>query len=403
MLTALRANLSRTMNALYKKSWFPQVPVSLAVALVALLHLIPVFDQLIELQLHLRTPGSVRMDLTGIKLIDISQLTISVFLLLMSVGLWLRSQISWVLAMLATVVWLANLYLQTEIQIELWPFAYNTVMMGVLLLTRKHFNRSNMKLGTFVALATVVVLIGYTLLGIYHLGDQFSPKITTLSDAVYVAVITLSTVGFGDFTPTTTKARMFLIIIIFLNISVLSTAIGTVLIPALANKIKQIRERRHNMKRNDHYIIVGHSALSSNTYRELVQHDKHVTIILRNEPSHSLLPDADPDIVVGDGSDLHTLREAGAENAKAIMALLDDDSENAFVILAAKELQVNAKTVAAVNDVKNLNRIRRVHPDMIIAPQVLGGELLTSMLVGERIDVKKIMDSLLGHSDGKKA
>ena len=81
-----------------------------------------------------------------------------------------------------------------------------------------------------------------------------------------------------------------------------------------------------------------------------------------------------------------------------MLALMDDDSENAFVVLAAKELKVSAKTVAAVNDAKHLSRIRHVHPDMIIAPQVLGGELLTSMLTGERIDVANLMDRILGHS-----
>ena len=104
------------------------------------------------------------------------------------------------------------------------------------------------------------------------------------------------------------------------------------------------------------------------------------------------------DIILGDGSDVETLRKAGAEKAKAILALLDDDSENAFVVLAAKELKVKARTVAAVNNSKHLSRIRHVHPDMIIAPQVLGGELLTNLLTGERIDVKNIMDRILGHA-----
>ncbi|SMG65109.1 [weak similarity to] voltage-gated potassium channel, partial [methanotrophic bacterial endosymbiont of Bathymodiolus sp.] len=51
------------------------------------------------------------------------------------------------------------------------------------------------------------------------------------------------------------------------------------------------------------------------------------------------------------------LKKAGGEQAKAILALLNDDSENAFVILAAKELDGAIKIVAAVNDVKNMNRI----------------------------------------------
>jgi voltage-gated potassium channel len=156
------------------------------------------------------------------------------------------------------------------------------------------------------------------------------------------------------------------------------------------------------VKREDHYIIVGYSALSSNTYRELVSRDKPVTVILLHEPDSILFPGTDVDVVIGDGADLETLRKAGAEKAKAILALLDDDSENAFVVLAAKELKVKARTVAAVNDAKHLNRVRRVHPDLIIAPQVLGGELLTSMLTGEKIDVKDIMSHLLGHSSTKK-
>jgi voltage-gated potassium channel len=400
MLTLLRTHLRDAVAGLSGKAWFPQVPVSLGVALLGLLHLIPVIDQTIGLYLHLRTPGSVRQDLVGINLSDISQLSISVLLLIMSVGLWLRSRIAWLLSVLATAIGLASLYLLSEIQVGAWLFGYDIVLMGLLLATYRHFNRSNMRIGTLVALAAVGVLFGYAVLGTYHLGDQFSPHIDTLIDAVYVSVVTMSTVGFGDFKAITPETRLFMVSIILLSIILLSTAVGATLIPAMVRKIEQITVGRNiKMIRINHYIIVGYSALSANTYRELVSRHEQVTVILRDDSDGALFPATDPDIVVGDGSDLETLREAGAEKAKAILALMDDDSENAFVILAAKELKTKARTVAAVNQAKHLNRIRRVHPDLIIAPQVLGGELLTSLLVGERIDVKVIMDRLLGHSD----
>ncbi|NIA01408.1 MAG: voltage-gated potassium channel, partial [Planctomycetia bacterium] len=198
------------------------------------------------------------------------------------------------------------------------------------------------------------------------------------------------------------ETRLFLVSIIILSITVFSTAIGATLIPAMVNKFEKLTVGgRSRMTRNDHYIIVGYSTLSSNTYRELVSRQQPVTVILRNKPDSTQFSQADVDIVIGDGGDLETLRKAGAEKAKAILALMDDDSENAFVVLAAKELKVKARTVAAVNDAKHLNRIRHVHPDMIIAPQVLGGELLTSMLTGERIDVKNLMDRMLGHAGSK--
>jgi voltage-gated potassium channel len=396
----INASVRRAVAVLSGKTWFPHVPLSLGVALLGLLHLIPVIDQAMAMHLHLGTPGSVRQDLVGVSLLGISQLSISAFLLIMAFGLWLRSRIAWWLSVLAAAIGLVALALQPGTPVGVWSFGYDIVLIGLLLTTRQYFDRSSMRLGTLAALAALVVLFGYAVFGTYRLGDQFSAPIDTLTDEFYVSVVTMSTVGFGDFSPATPEARLFVVSVIIFSVTVLSTAVGTTLIPALVHKIEEVNIGKHSrMNRTEHYIIVGYSALSANTYRELVARNQKVTIILRNAQDSALFPGTDVDIVMGDGSDLETLREAGAEKAKAILALLDDDSENAFVILAAKELNIGVKTVAAANELKHLNRIRRVHPDLIIAPQVLGGELLTSMLTGERIDVKKIMGRLLGQSD----
>jgi len=276
--------------------------------------------------------------------------------------------------------------------------------MALLLASHRQFSGRSFEFATLAALVAVLVLFAYAVFGTYYLGAQFSPKIDNLLDAVYVSVVTMTTVGFGDFTPTTTDARLFLVSLILLSIALLSTAVGATLIPAMVNKIAQITTGRHmNVIRKNHYIIIGFSALASNTYRELVAHKEQVTVILAHKSDATHFTAEEIDVVIGDSGNLDTLREAGAEHAKSILALTDDDSENAFIILAVKDLQVKAKTVVAVSQSKNLKRVRRVHPDMIIAPQVLGGELLTSVLTGERIDVKGIMDRLLGKATDTKA
>lgn len=402
MLTRLPISLRKRMTGLSSKSWFPQAPISLAMALLGLLHLVPVFEQAVGLLLHMRTPDSVRLDLTGINLLGISQLSIGVFLLAMSVGLWFRLRIAWLLSILAAAIGLIDLYFDPDIQIPAWLLGYDSALIAVMLASHRHFDLSSVRIGTLLALSAVAVLVGYSVIGIYHLGGQFSPEINTFPEALYLAAVTMSTVGFGDFTPITPESRLFLTSVIVLSISVFSAAVGAMLIPAMIQRLEQITSgRNRRVTRNDHYIIVGYSTLSSNTYRELTSRGKQVTVILRQEPTSAQFPAGDVDFVVGDGSDLDTLRKAGAEQANAILALMDDDSENAFVVLAAKELNVKARTVAAVNDAKHLSRIRHVHPDMVIAPQVLGGELLTSMLTGERIDVANIMDRILGHSSRK--
>lgn len=388
------------MVTLINKKWFPQVPISLGVALLAILHLSLVFDQGLALYLHLQTFGSIRQDLVGISLSGISQLSLSLFLILMSAGLWLKLRTAWLLSVIAIVIGLVNLSLQSGMPLKSELLVFDIVFLGLMLASHRSFKRRTITLTSFAALSAVLILVGYTVFGIYHLGDQFSPQINTFEDAIYLSVVTMSTVGYGDITPTTSHARLFIASVILLSITVFSTALGTTLIPAAIRKIELLTSKGpKEMTRNNHYIIVGYSSLAGNTIRELIDRGKQVTVIMREESKRVMLTHENIDIVIGDGSEVETLREAGAEDAKAILALLDDDSENAFVILAAKELKVKAKTVAAVNNTQHLTRIRHVHPDMIIAPQVLGGELLTSMLTGERIDIKSIMDRILGHSD----
>ena len=88
-------------------------------------------------------------------------------------------------------------------------------------------------------------------------------------------------------------------------------------------------------------------------------------------------------------------RKASGADALAILALRADDSENAFIVLAAKEIGGKARTVAAVKNSKNLARVRRVGPDLVIAPDILGGEVLAMALNGETMNSESILGNIL--------
>lgn len=145
------------------------------------------------------------------------------------------------------------------------------------------------------------------------------------------------------------------------------------------------------MKRVNHFIITGDGALARNTARELLNRDKAVVMVLDEEGASF----GDAEIVIGDATDLDILRKAGAETAQAVLALSDDDAENAFVILALRELGTDSKKVAAVSSRKNLERVRRVQPDMILAPNVFGGEVLAMALTEEKIDGVSLLERFL--------
>jgi len=91
------------------------------------------------------------------------------------------------------------------------------------------------------------------------------------------------------------------------------------------------------------------------------------------------------------GLDLRGFGLAGAHRAAAVLAMLSDDSENAFVVLAVKELAPGVRTLAAVNDAHHLSRVKLAQPDVVIAPQVLGGELTAMLLSGEQVTPDFVM------------
>ncbi len=149
------------------------------------------------------------------------------------------------------------------------------------------------------------------------------------------------------------------------------------------------------MPQSDHFILVGDSPLSRNSYQELTRRGLGVRVILQAAATDSFFHPED--VIIGDASDVDVLREAGAESAQAVLALRTDDAENAFVVLAVKELQSAAKTVAAVSDSKNIKRMERVQPDLLIAPQVMGGEILAMALNGETLNHQIILRLFQGH------
>ncbi|GGH17633.1 voltage-gated potassium channel TrkA [Silvibacterium dinghuense] len=315
----------------------------------------------------------------------------------MGLALFWRSRLAWMVALLLAITATVNVLLSRHVHDELLA-AYFVLIIFVLMLGWRHFDRSSIAASTLFALTAVCMLLLYATFGAYYLGLEFNPHITDLITALYYAVVTMSTVGYGDITPQTPEARLFTISVIVLGVAVFATSLTAVVGPLVSRSLQRIVSRKgKNMKRENHFVVVGNTPLATNTARELGKRGLAVTRILR-DASEAGEP-KDLDMVVGDPSMLETLREAGANRAAAVLAMLADDSENAFVVLAVKELAPNIRTVAAVNDAHHLSRVKLVQPDVVIAPQVLGGELTAMLLAGEQVTPDFVMQRVFQNAE----
>jgi voltage-gated potassium channel len=387
----------RAYRLLRMQTWFPHVPLALVVGLIGLAE-------------FLRTSGSVRrlvawsarghslassaaqgLDIPGIR--GVPHEAIGVLLLIVAAGMLWRSRLAWVLAFLLT---LAAVILElSPISKTSAPFtAFSILLLIVLLLFRRSFSRVSLATGTLFALTGVLFALGYGVLGTYVLGAGFNPPIRNVVQAVYFAVVTMATVGYGDVTPRTPETQLFTVSLIILGLAVFATSLTAIVGPLIDSRMaKLLQPKRKRMKRASHIIVIGDGPLARSTIKALAGRGLQNTAIrLARRPDETDPPE---DLIVGDGSDSEVLHGADIAQARAVLALSEDDSFNAFVILAAKEMNPSVRTVVAVSNAGNARRMARVHPDVVLALPQIGGELLAMALGGEEVKADALIDQLL--------
>ncbi|MEO6148120.1 MAG: voltage-gated potassium channel protein [Sulfuriferula sp.] len=322
------------------------------------------------------------------------RMLLGIGLILMSLGLLLRARTAWVISLL-----LAFLSAGLAVWFAHRPdavFITNVLLIAALLVYSRRFNHSSLAAGSLFALLGVGSLLIYGVLGSLWFGAGYAPSIRSLHTAFYYTVETMSTVGYGDIVPRTLEARMFTVSMIVLGITVFATTLSVVIGPLVGGSLKRALEGRMQREtRHNHYVIIGASSLAYTLWEELRSRNVPITVVVPPDRI-SPYPD-DADVIVGDATSNEVLQQAGVPKAKAVLTLRDDDAENAFTVLAVKELAPGVKTIAAVNDVRHLSKIRRVQPDMLFAPQVLGSEILVRNLFNETIDNDTVNKLLFGH------
>lgn len=181
--------------------------------------------------------------------------------------------------------------------------------------------------------------------------------------AFYFSIETMSTVGYLILSLFLESARLFTISVIISGITVFATSMTSIFGPLIRGGFnKLVKGNNHTMHRKDHFIVCGHSFSFINTILQLNQRGQNVTVI-------SNLPEDDikqleqrlgdnADVTSHDDSNDSSVLKAGIDRCRAILALSDNDADNAFVVLSAKDMSSDVKTVLAVSDSKNLNKIK---------------------------------------------
>jgi voltage-gated potassium channel len=229
-----------------------------------------------------------------------------------------------------------------------------------------------------VGLASVGVVIGLGVLGYVLLG--WSPF-----DALYMVVITISSVGFGEVRPIDSAAgRLHTMAVIACGlIAVAYTVAGLVALLAegeIQRALGHQRMRRQIEEMKGHTIIAGFGRIGSLVSEELVANRKPFVVI---ERSSDRIPEIERRgllYVQGDATTEAVLLSAGLERARVLVSVMPGDADNVFVTLTAKQLAPGVEIIARAEQHSTQKTLRQAGASHVVMPALIGAHRIASLL-----------------------
>jgi voltage-gated potassium channel len=204
-------------------------------------------------------------------------------------------------------------------------------------------------------------------------------------DAFYMAIITVTTVGFSEIHPLSPVGRVFTTVLIVLGVASITYAFSALTNYVIAGELGGVLERRRMARRinslRDHYIVCGFGRVGHQVCIELMREGQPLVVVDADLPSVEQVSSQRYPVVIGDAGDDQVLQEAGIERARGLVAAVDSDAANLLVVLSARALNPDLYIVARANLEDTEAKLLRAGADRVISPYSLGGRRMALMLV----------------------
>ena len=234
------------------------------------------------------------------------------------------------------------------------------------------------------AMAAVLVAIAFGAAGFYLIEGW------SILDSLYVAVQTVTTVGYGDRTPATQNGRIFSTVFMLAGVGVvlyaLTTTVHAIVQSELVATFGQRRISRRMKKLRDHFIVCGAGRVGSHLVRGLLGSAEAFIVIERDPQKVAELTDLGVIVLVRDATLEESLREAGVQHARGLAACLPDDADNVYVVLTARDLNPQMHIVARAAEEQAEPKLIRAGANRVVAPTIIGGHRMAMALTKPAVD-----------------
>jgi voltage-gated potassium channel len=213
----------------------------------------------------------------------------------------------------------------------------------------------------------------------------------TFSEAVYMTIITMGTVGFREVHPLSLAGMWFTIVLIILSLGIYAFAVSVLSKYFIENVISNLKfstkVEKSISKLTDHVILVGYGRNGSQAATELLANgysvvviDKSPKIIGQFAANSKILH------VQGDATEDTVLHNAGIDRAQALITAMPNDADNLFVVITAREMNPRLKIISRASALGNDKKLILAGASNVIMPDKVGGQKMAKLIVQPDID-----------------
>jgi voltage-gated potassium channel len=221
-------------------------------------------------------------------------------------------------------------------------------------------------------------------------------------DGLYMTVITLATIGYGEIHPLTPAGRGFTIVLIVVGVAVFGFLISILTQAVVENQIAEALGRRRLFKDisqlKDHYILCGAGRVGLRIIDELKRKDVDYVVIERDEVVAEKLLTKGALVLIGDATDETVLEGARVRQAKALITAASTDAENVYIVLTTRGMNPNIYIVTRANDQAAERQLIRAGANKVVSPVLMGSHRMAQAAltpaVADFIELTTMTESL---------
>ncbi|AUC75540.1 potassium channel family protein [Olleya sp. Bg11-27] len=233
------------------------------------------------------------------------------------------------------------------------------------------------KIYTAVALLILLLIVGV-------LGFRFMSNYTWV-DALYMTVITITTVGFGEVQPLDDVSKIFTIFLILNSVVIVGYALTIITEFILSrNNIEELKQKKMQKKidaLNNHIIICGYGRNGKQAASKLLAHKQPFVIVEKNKDIIEKNQDENTPFIFGNANEDDVLMQAGITRASTLISALPNDADNLFVVLSARQMKKDLRIISRASQETSYEKLKLAGANNVILPDRIGGDHMASLVV----------------------